>query len=239
MIDIPDPRTLNAPDLMAFAKALLGKEDRRSHWTVAAITLGRIADERLWERAEYGAAISDEAWAKDTLGMTRGEVRLALKLYRAMERHPEMPWTSLPKPKALLLDEVLRAGGDVTAWGAKARNATSTTAFEREVRAQLGEEEFLTLRLRYPASLAELVEEAFSRAAAVALSPDEQGNDEIVDPGGAEGAAKISWRDPAVGFRALEVLCVNFLQTTEPVPGLSDQETDGYYVTRLGHQRPL
>ena len=222
----PDPATtdnvrfLRAPALVAFAKEALGRQ--RLHWTIAAITLGRITDERLWERTEYGAAVSEEAWAKDTLGMTRGEVRLALKLWRTMNRHPAVPWTSLAKPRALLLDEALSAGGDVTVWTAKARNAKSTTAFEREVRSQLGEEEsFTSLRIRYPESMAELVEEAFTRAAQQALSDEQspgQGNDAAPGSDGAEtspqAATRDSWRDPAVAFRALEVILVEYIQAT-------------------------
>lgn len=207
-----DPRTLDAPALIAFARALLAKDDRKSHWTVAAIALGRIADERLWEQREYGAAVSDEAWAKEQLGMTRGEVRLALKLYRAMQRHPTVPWATLRKPKALLLDEVLTAGGSVTEWSLKA-TGTTTRDFEAQVRRQLKEDIFLTLTIRYPESMAELVEAALSKAAqevrdteawADALVP---GADSSPPPAAAEG----SWRAPGVAFRALEVLCVTIL----------------------------
>ena len=214
-----DPRSLNAPDLVAFAKALLAKQDRRSHWTVAAITLGRIVDERIYERTEFGAALSEEAWAKDKLGLTRGEVRLALKLWRAMERHPEVPWASLSKPKALLLDEVLAAGADVLDWTARARNATSTTAFEREVRSRLGDasEIFHALRIQYPESMAELVEAAFSRAARAILS-DDHSPEGVVDPQDGnvaqtvtEARAGASWRNPAVAFRALEVILAEYL----------------------------
>lgn len=210
-----DVRSLSAPDLVKLAKAVLAKG--KAHWSVAAIALGRITDERLFEKAEYGAAVSPEAWAKDKLGMTRGEVALALKLWRAMERHPEVPWGSLPKPRALLLDEVLSAGGNVADWTAKARNATSTTAFEREVRSRLGDapDTFHTLRIRYPESMAEMVEEAFQQAAHAAQSTGE-GNDtppeEKSAPEGTEGPAKLRWQDPAIAFRALEVILVDYLQ---------------------------
>jgi len=206
-----DPRTLTAPDLVKFTKALLAKEDRRQHWTVAAIALGRITDERIFERTEYGAALSPEAWAKDKLGMTRGEVRLALKLWRSMNRHPEVPWTSLPKPRALLLDEVLTAGGDTLDWTARARNAKSTTAFEREVRTRLGDEEsFQTLRIRYPDSMAELVDEAFRRAVFFGVGQTEEG----LDPA--------KWREPAMVFRALEVVLKDYIDATTPIPAAQE-----------------
>lgn len=223
-----DPRTLNAPDLVKFTRALLAKEDRRTHWTVAAIALGRITDERIFERTEFGAAISEEAWAKDTLGMTRGEVRLTLKLWRAMGRHPGVPWAALPKPRALLLDEVLTAGGGVAAWTMLATQAKSTSAFETDVRRQLKEEVFLRLTIAYPESMAELVEEAFRRAAYAALGEAERQSTEggntttqapaPTPPGNGPTALWARWRSPAVAFRALEVLCVTFLQETESIP---------------------
>ena len=199
-----DPRILNPADLMTLATLLLMKDDRHTHWTLVAIVLGRIIDEQIYDRSLYA---SDEDWAKEKLGMTRGEVRLALKLYRAMGRHPAVPidtWRSLPKPKALLLDEVLTAGGYVTLWCLKAKG-TTTKDFEAEVRRQLKEDVFLTLTIRYPESMKELVEEAFRRAVYY-------GYDEPIQHDPAR------WRDPAVVFQALEVLCQSYLQETEPVP---------------------
>lgn len=203
-----DPRMLSAPDLVLFARLLFAKEDRRTHWTTAAIALGRITDERIFERPEYGAAPSPEEWAKDILGMTRGEVQLALKLWRAMGRHPEVPWARLKKPTALLLDEVLRAGGDVMEWCLKAKD-TTTKDFEREVRRQLKEDVFLSLTIRYPESMAEMVDEAFRRAVYLGLSTI---GDETMAPDPA------TWRQPSVLFRAFEVLVKEFIDATTPIP---------------------
>lgn len=218
-----DPRDLSAPDLVKWLRARAHFTD---HWTAIATALGRVVDERIYERTEFGAAVSEEAWAKDRLGMTRGEIRLALKLWRMMNRHPEVPWSSLPKPRALLLDEVLSAGGNPSAWPMLAAQAKSTSAFERDVRRHLGEEgeTFTTLKIRYPTSMTELVEEAFSRAATVALSDDlsaGQGNGAAPVAEGAQNAPQeptaASWRDPAVGFRALEMILVEYLQPAKPI----------------------
>lgn len=205
--DYADPRTLNYIDLVRFAKALLVREDKRTHWSVAAIVLGRITDECIYARTEYGAYGNEEEWAKETLGMTRGEFRLALKLYRLMGRASSVSaetWLTLSKPRALLLDEVLAAGGDITEWCMKAKG-TTTRDFEAEVRRQLKEDVFLTLTIRYPESMKEMVEEAFRRAL-------HYGYDEPIQHDPAR------WRDSVVVFQALEVLCQSYLQETEPIP---------------------
>ena len=204
-----DPRTLGAADLVTWLRAFfILKPKAGPHWTAVSIALGRVTDEKLYERPEHGAARSEEAWAKDVLGLTRGEMRLALKLYRAMGRHPLAPWSDLPKVKALLLDEVLTAGGDVTQWSLKAQGST-TKDFEAQVRRYLKEDLFLTLTIRYPESMKELVEEAMRRAVYYGLSVI--GDSTMTpDPG--------QWQEPAVRFRAFEILCAEYMTTTEPIP---------------------
>ena len=207
-VPAPDLTTADPRILLAWLRAFFAPGRGRPHWTSVSIALGRVADERLYERTEYGAAFNEEIWAKDVLGLTRGEMRLALKLYRAIGRHPAAPWAELPKPKALLLDEVLTAGGDVTQWSLKAQGST-TNDFEAQVRRQLKEDVFLTLTIRYPESMKELVEEAMRRAVYYGLSVI--GDSTMTpDPG--------QWQEPAVRFRAFEILCAEYMTTTEPIP---------------------
>lgn len=202
------PKKLTAPKLVKLLKILFAKDDRDRHWSVLSAALGRIEDERIYEKTEFGAHKSAEEWAKEKLELTRGEFRLALRLFRLMVAGDEAgiaseEWHALGKPKALLLDEVVKAGGDIKDWFIRAKAAKTAGDYEKEVRRHLGEELWITWTLRYPESLHELVKTAFQRAVPYALdSPD-------ADVG--------TWLNADVVFRALEVIVKDYLDASTPM----------------------
>jgi hypothetical protein len=201
---VDDVLTCPAPILPVMALERLMPVSR-PHWSVAAAILGRMADEKVQD--------SIEAWANKALDMARGEVRLALKLWRLMQKGHAAGveygrWQVLSKAKALLLDEVLAAGGQPATWFTKAATTTLET-FEHDVDRHLHRQPFTTLTFRVPVELVPVIKAALKRALPEVLGDE--------PPASNDPNSDRYWLDliesPQYKFRLLEVLAVNAMQT--------------------------
>jgi hypothetical protein len=196
----------SAPTMLPFLATEQLMPVSRPHWSVAAAILGRMADEKLVDKPL-------EAWAKDALDMARGEVRLALLLWRIMQRGYNDGiafdrWQALTKSKALLLDEVFRAGGDRERWFQKAASGSLET-FEHEVDRHLSRQPFTTLKFRVPVELVPVIKAALKRTLPEVLEGEAPASN---DPNSERYWLDLI-EDPKYEFRCLEVLAAHAMQT--------------------------
>ena len=197
------PFYLQDPEaLRALAHDLFDSVYRQTkHWSVKATVLGRLTDERLYERWGYD---SPEQWVSEQLDLTRGEFRLALKLWRLMRKghaagvEPE-GWCGVSKGKALLLCEVLEAGGEPKTWCERATTMDGT-AFQVEVDRHLERQTWVTFTARVPAEVRDLIRDACQRALPYVVQ------DPAVDLKG--------WNQPEHLFRCLELVAMQFVRDT-------------------------
>jgi hypothetical protein len=200
--------TLAPPDLVKLATALF--VSAKEHWSVESTVLGRITDERVYERPEHGGFVSGELWAKERLSMPGAQYRTSLRLWRLLSKAPDVNWREVKKPRALLLCDVADAGGNVAAWLKESLTAASTDAFKKKVVTFLALEDFATLRIRYPASLTEMVNEAFERGLYAHAGSE-----------GVDGTEVRDWRQPAFAHLALEAVLLVALEHLPAVPSLA------------------
>lgn len=191
-----DPATLLqlAKDLFSDA----GKPDR--HWSVKSTVLGRITDEH-----RYHGCPDAESWAKAELDLASGEYRLAMKLWRLILKARDAgvaveTWRFLSKRKALLIAEVVDAGGEPRTWVNMALAIGYRDVFEQRVASHLERQVWTTLKVRMPVEVRDLVQEACRRALPYVLE----------DPKADLGR----WQDPANLFRCLELVCGKFVRDT-------------------------
>lgn len=158
---------------------------------------------------------SPEQWAADTLDLSRGQYRLSMRLWGLIKRGrleadlaPEA-WLGVSQQKALLLDEVVGAGGTLRAWWTNAV-AMSNRAFRVHVRRWLKQQVWVRFPVaRIPEDLLPVVDEAMRRALPYVA------NDPAANPA--------TWTDEAWGFRCLELVLVKFVRDV-PVMKATDEE---------------
>ena len=179
--------------------------DREAHWSLDAVALGRMSTS-----SELPAPAGEPrpllAWAQDHLDFSESECKLLLKLWSAMRQHAhEIPlgsWRQLAKSRALLLLEVLGAGGDGKRWFAKAAGAETTEAFRVEVERWLGREVWVTWKLQVPQELVGVIEQAL-----ICALPH------VLEDKDITGKPEDLVKERAHRFRCLEAICVHFVQT--------------------------
>jgi hypothetical protein len=192
------------------------KAPDKAHWSVASAILGRINDEALYSTDFFGKYATAEAYAKDLLELTKTEVNLALKLWRLIQRVAIADfeqWKFVKRARALLLIEVLDAGGDIGTWWQKMQAAATTLDFEMEVRFFLKEQVWTVFSVRVPLELAGVIEEALQRA--LEANPEiAVKDDDEVRIGETLSIAEMAL-DKRFRFQALEQVCLHYLQTVE------------------------
>lgn len=176
-----------------------------AHWSLDAVALGRLHDAAP-PPAPFVDGRSLAVWAQDQLDLTESESKLLLKLWAAMRQHAhEIPlgsWRQLAKSRALLLLEILSAGGDGKRWFAKAAGAETTEAFRVEVESWLGREVWVTWKLQIPQELVGVIEQALMCALPHVLEDKD-----------ITGKPEELVKERAHRFRCLEAICVHFVQT--------------------------
>ena len=99
--------------LASLAKEAFNKPDK-PHWSQQSAILGRIADEALYGADMFGKYASLDNYATGELELTKTELKLALKLWRLIQRcQPVVEyehWAFVKRARALLLIEVLDVG---------------------------------------------------------------------------------------------------------------------------------
>lgn len=194
-------------ELRETARRLIRRQGDDGHWSVAATILGRIEDERLWERytdASDAPYRSTRQYATEELGLPGDEVMTLLKLWHAMRtaREAGVPfdvWATLPKSRAIILRRAIDAGGDPKRWVEKALAAKTVAEFTEafHVRAGGKEPKFQRVMLELPPPVADLFE------AALVLQLPNVLDEPSPDP------ARVNDRD--VRFRCVEALVMTAL----------------------------
>ena len=179
----------------------------RAHWSLLALTLGRI--DELGCYREFGAYASTRAFAVEELHLPPSEAHeLVDRLYPMMVKAhadgvPLEAWAAVPKSRAVALVKVLAAGGDARRWVEAAAQVTSTADFVASIQEALGKEVWRDFTVRVPAALMPLIE----RALELALIP-------VLElPASAEPLALPTERihDPDVAFLLLEDICREYV----------------------------
>ena len=223
------PAYLPSEELLTWVQTLMPKEP--VHWSVRATVLGRITDEALWRPQEAAGTPATpvpvcgdspngelastglldppgaEAWCADTLDLSRGQYRLAMKLWGLIKRGcietdlPPEGWLTVSQARALLLDEVLAAGGTWRTWWTNLTAAKTTREFRSHVRTWLKQQEYERLVFSVPKDMLPIIQAAMERAVPYVL--------------GIPQAKLGPWQTDVTHARCLELVCGYF---TREVP---------------------
>jgi hypothetical protein len=187
---------LSPAELRETARQLVPRLERARHWSRVAEAVGRVQDAGLAEAFGFPTAAE---WAASELGMPRSEFVQLQGLWDLMKRVPVVApevWLTISRSNARELRRILSDGRGLT--DTLLALATGPYApLRAHVEQALGREAWTRFGVAMPVGLAETVHAAMTRAARVVL------DDPTVE------APRALDRD--VAFRALEVICAEYL----------------------------